>query len=79
MPAGFSRSHRPSSALSRCGRCTGRSRAPSEHNVAEVIRRYWIFRDLLAAELGLAPSEDLDLMLPAPVRLPAGDGLATFP
>jgi len=47
--------------------------------VAEVIRRYWIFRDLLAAELGLAPSEDLDLMLPAPVRLPAGDGLATFP
>jgi DNA-binding SARP family transcriptional activator len=40
----------------------------AEDNVAEALRHYGLFRDLLGAELGIEPSARLTSMLPAPLR-----------
>lgn len=52
----------------------------AEHNAVEAIRRYRIFRDHLADELGIAPSAELARLLPARIGGPsarADDEVAT--
>jgi DNA-binding SARP family transcriptional activator len=52
----------------------------AEDNVAEAVRHYEFFRDLLRVELGIEPSARLAGLLPAqrpkPVRVAAGDRYA---